>query len=435
MQTLPVDYIWVELLFDDEETQLSDTILNNERLTHVTIRGEEENKDLFQKEALMNIGVTHCSETIKNLIFLDADVYCENPEWFNDIRNVLIENKKAVFQPASIIEEFEPIDSSFEKTNSQKTWNYARTRYDEDRFIFNFNPGMVWCMSRMQYSRINGLNPFSIFFGGDNILAHETDSIHRSEWSNYMTDSWMKFNIRKLKESSVPEFNQIINHVWHGDQKTERNYGIWMEVLNVLKLYPDNHVVLDKQNLLSYNRKTNILKSFISNKNKLDSYQKALELMVKLKKKYTIDIINEKVLKYRPENDIIDGYTNNTFTANVANCFDKKCRYEQGKVIIEPEDEKNWWYVCFPVNLYWEEIDFGKFKKAVFKCDIKAAHLKGLNLTIMNDVNVIDYNINTYYSKWFKTLTIPLDKRIKFIKISSNKGNRLELSNLRIELK
>ena len=91
-QDLFVDFYLVELLIDDQESLYPPEILS--QLCYIPIQGDDANRDLFQKEPLMNLGWRTALKrgNYDYFIFLDSDLYSQRLDWFRQIRAKLREH-------------------------------------------------------------------------------------------------------------------------------------------------------------------------------------------------------------------------------------------------------------------------------------------------------------------------------------------------------
>jgi len=163
-QDLLADVFLVEMT-DDGVSRYPDDVL--EGVTHVRVDSGPANADLFQKEPLFNIGwraaLRH--HRYNYFLFIDADVYCERPDLFRQIRHRLRDN------PARAVHGFQVVADT---VDPDWQWSSLASSYQLARPTdLNLNPGICWGLHRAMLEAADGFNGFSFGGFGDSLFVSE----------------------------------------------------------------------------------------------------------------------------------------------------------------------------------------------------------------------------------------------------------------------
>jgi len=207
-QYLESKLFFVEMLFDDEESPYSECIEGE----HIIVRGAEKNKDIFQKEALWNIGASHAKDC-KYVIFCDSDIWSKDPFWFYKIRNKIKEDQRTVVQGANFSYDTEDDGMNFQTMLASKLLVPVRG---------NRNPGLIYGMTREYYEDIGGFNPLFLVSCGDSGFINE---VFRSRnYEKFLRRfPFFENNLRDIREAQPSVVDVDIIHEFHGKANT-RNY-------------------------------------------------------------------------------------------------------------------------------------------------------------------------------------------------------------------
>lgn len=154
-QTLETEFIFVEAI--EGKTQFPE-VKQNPMITHIEIPIEPGNKEVGQKEAMMNIG----GKIAKGpwVIFCDSDVHSKDVEWFSKIREKLVED------PIKMVQGFKICLDSKDKNHCFVSKAALDCGYSCD---LNFNPGMVWGLSKEVLEENDYFCPWVFYGSGDSI--------------------------------------------------------------------------------------------------------------------------------------------------------------------------------------------------------------------------------------------------------------------------
>ena len=230
------------------------------------IYAHDDNRDIFQKEVLLNIGAQHASqENIQSLLFLDADIWCRDISWWNIIR------EKTLQHPNSLVQVFRCFTDTQELIRG--TWslgsetlqkNTQRAKDTEYR-----HPGFGWAMPTSYWKAIGGWNEYFIAGSGDVCLIRE----HLHDYYNkYYTSSvwdsrkWDKTVIRLKQPPAILGCAPMsVVHENHGKFQ-ERSYVTSRNVIDFVDDSVQDLVVKDEQGLFKWINPQNRLRYVLRNK-------------------------------------------------------------------------------------------------------------------------------------------------------------------------
>ena len=226
-QDLYADTYLVELLPEGAETQYPADVLSH--VHYVPVRGEESALELFQKEALLNYG---WREALKRhpyqyFIFVDADVYSPEPDWFRRIR------ARLQHDPSRTVHGYRTVRDSIDE----------KLHYSSVGAVFALgqqtglplNPGICWGLHRSLLEAGDGFNPMCIDCGGDSAFVAEylnTAQMQYDPWL-YQWDWYLEIERKLPFYAGLDCVPADLIHVHHGYLK-ERNYDGFRYAMNAL---------------------------------------------------------------------------------------------------------------------------------------------------------------------------------------------------------
>ena len=192
---------------------------------------------IFFKENLWNLAANKLD--VDNLIFLDSDVYINNPAW--------VERTESSLQQFDFVQPFSECHwltkgGKIELTRPSSCTGLSQGVHPKGGV---YHPGFGLAMTRRLYEFMGGLLDGAVFGGGGdgaNILAHSrlagTDQylerlFNKSIFKGYMMEdhrrffhspSWIKYRQRSVdygvRVGYVPD--QHVYHLWHGERRKRR---------------------------------------------------------------------------------------------------------------------------------------------------------------------------------------------------------------------
>lgn len=215
-QVLDYKLIFVELLFEKQDSEFAGFIDGK----HIIVRGKDRNKDIFQKEALWNIGAAQADTDY--LIFTDNDIWSRDSYWFYKIRNKISEINTVV----------QGVERSFDTKDPDMNFQGIISKYTRKDYNIDFNPGLIYGMTAEYHKQIGGFNPLILTSMGDSAFIVEVftqDPFPVSAWFN-----GFKFwkDIKRTVHSAIPATVDVnVIHEHHGP-RTERNYVNFINVID-----------------------------------------------------------------------------------------------------------------------------------------------------------------------------------------------------------
>jgi cellulose synthase/poly-beta-1,6-N-acetylglucosamine synthase-like glycosyltransferase len=240
-QDLDVEYVFVEMVFDD--TTAFPELADKPNFTHIQLPATDRHKNIWQKEAMMNIGAKQAKG--EYIIFIDSDVHSTKPDWFRRIRNKLKDNPHKMVQGFRLCRDSEfPVEHSFVSNAAEVVFQY--------RCDLMHNPGLVWGITKNMLEINDYLNPYMIYGGGDSIFMYE----YLGSESNKLEDAWIvSFDrINHIKREAVhPAIIDCVDddivHCNHG-KVGKRNYRTRHYMTGYFTKELDDLVTLDENELL-----------------------------------------------------------------------------------------------------------------------------------------------------------------------------------------
>lgn len=207
-QFLNFHLVFVEMLFEGERSVYEDYVDGE----HIIVEGTDANRDVFQKEALWNIGASHAKD-FKYLIFCDSDIWSKDPFWFYKIRNKLLEDPRTVTQGANFSYDTEDEGMHFQTLLGKSLLVDSGMKH---------NPGLIYGMTRSYYDDIEGFNPLFLASCGDSGFINEVFNSRKYE-QFLRSFPFFTNNLRDVREAIPSVVDVDIIHEHHGQWDT-RNY-------------------------------------------------------------------------------------------------------------------------------------------------------------------------------------------------------------------
>lgn len=226
-QDLFADIHLVELLPHGAETGYPEDVLS--RVHHVPVRGDDSSLELFQKEALLNHGWRTALKRApyQYFIFVDADVYAKETDWFRRIR------ARLQHDPSSIVHGYRTFRDSIDDKLHFSSVGAAFALGEQTGLPLN--PGVCWGLHRALLEAGDGFNPMCIDCGGDSAFVAEylnTAQLQYDPWLHQW--DWYQEIERKLPfHAGLDCVDVDLVHVHHGFLK-ERHYDGFRYAMNAL---------------------------------------------------------------------------------------------------------------------------------------------------------------------------------------------------------
>lgn len=215
-QDLVCDIYVVEMLLKDQPSVYKDI----KGITWFPQYCKRANLDLWQKEALMNLGWTKSLDVgpYENFIFVDADVFCLRWDWWRSIRSRLGDMR--------VCQGFRFVEDSADPSIAYVSLSALQVLGVQSEL--RYNPGMVWGVSRSVLEAGGGFNPYFLDGGGDSGFVSEylaSDSKRQESW--LWRFGWFKGIHRNLGITCKADcVTMDIIHANHGSYRDRCYKGI-----------------------------------------------------------------------------------------------------------------------------------------------------------------------------------------------------------------
>ena len=259
----------VELVFPGQASGLSATLGHCDDVKHIIIQGSEQNKHLFQKEALYNIGVSKLSTDIKYLVFLDNDCWMRDRLWSWKLRHILIQDKNALIQG------FHKLTDTKEDAVCKLSfaWQYLRGKKNISR-----GPGLSWAMTRDFYDRMGGWNPWLIPGSGDSCFVLE----HLKEYGYSLYPlRWPWWNTARRNNQPQGNLHCLVGEAIHENHGpiAERAYEWSRRVITWFTEDVEESVELDTNGVLAWRDMNDPLRVVLGHKSELQTSQDTIRIV------------------------------------------------------------------------------------------------------------------------------------------------------------
>jgi len=177
---------------------------------------------LFQKENLIRILETKIPKTYTKLLFLDADIIFQDPDWYNMLSVILDTN-----DVCHCFETAKWLDITYKKV--QKTADCYVKAKDKDCLLSDAKTGTVyhsgfgWAFSREWYNKAGFIDQ-AVIGSGDLLFSYGLyDKRYKGPQNLSFYESSIQRWYKTLENPKITYLPVIIYHMFHGDLK-KRQY-------------------------------------------------------------------------------------------------------------------------------------------------------------------------------------------------------------------
>jgi len=238
--------------------------------------------ELWLKENLINIGVSHLPQNWQQVCWLDSDVHFVRPNWVGEcIHQLQHYDFLQMFSHArDLAPNYEVLPESYphaDGTGFVSAWmsgeltaaampHHHRHRPPPHRhhppplppYPPRVWPGLAWAATRYGWESVGGLMDFAVWGGGDYHMAHalveKTEGMMRNDLHrNYkkLVNQWYERCRTRIRQNIGVMEGSIFHH-WHG-RKTDRGYNAKHAILAKIGFDPPRHLTRDFQGLWKLN--------------------------------------------------------------------------------------------------------------------------------------------------------------------------------------
>lgn len=254
--------VTVELTFGDNAFEIKKT----DAEIVIQIRGEKDNI-MWQKEALLNIGLKYLPADCDKVVWIDCDIIFKNDNWIAETSNLL--EKYKVIQPfEKVVRMSSGIKSIAENIKAEEKQgkigrgiSFASALLSKKNEIqngkfFDYEPGLV-CAIRREIIKKIGFYSHTITGSGDLLMARafcgwpmyanlqnlpKASIKHQSDW---LAKAYAEV------QGSIYFTNGEIFHLWHGSTP-ERHYYMRHNILKTADFDPNTDVRINQNGILEW---------------------------------------------------------------------------------------------------------------------------------------------------------------------------------------
>ena len=219
------------------------------------------NSYMFYKEQLLNKLEPLVPKSYKKLIFLDADILLDTPDWIDQISESL--EKNDIVQPFSEACWLTPDNILIRSKKISYACAIVTKRPINTKTIHNYHPGFAWGMKRETFRSLGGFFPRSIIGGGDvafilNMFPIEvTDELFfrgiNANFGKLILDSWRQYNTNFKKVNPTLGFlpNRAL-HLFHGVKENRQYVTRYEDISKAIKGAWDDEILTNADGLFEF---------------------------------------------------------------------------------------------------------------------------------------------------------------------------------------
>jgi hypothetical protein len=193
------------------------------------IKSEELSIGLWHKESLQNIG-GYLARFQKYLIFLDSDVYSEDPLYISRMKDKLEEENLDLVQGFSVVQD--TLDLEY----CQASWV---SQYKKGIEYWRA-PGLIWGIKSSTFNEIKGFNALVPEGSGDGAFISELLGI---KFGGASSHEWFNQSVRKMaKRYNIDYLQDDVVHINHGQSRdyVSRSYFLNLLALPMQDIFQQN---------------------------------------------------------------------------------------------------------------------------------------------------------------------------------------------------
>jgi len=221
------------------------------------------NSYMFYKEQLLNKLEPLVPEKYTKLIFLDADILLDTPDWIDQTSEAL--NNFDIIQPFSQASWLTPDNTRIRSKKLSYAFAIVTKKTINITTLHDYHPGFAWGMKRDIFRKLGGFFPRSIVGGGDvafilNLLPlHVTDELFFTaispDFGKFILPSWQEYNTR-FKQVN-PKLGFLANkalHLFHGVKENRQYVSRYQNVYELLQGEWDDEITTNPDGLFEFKR-------------------------------------------------------------------------------------------------------------------------------------------------------------------------------------
>jgi len=218
---------------------------------------------MFYKEQLLNKLETVVPSKYTKLVFLDADILLDTPDWIDQISVTL--NRYDIIQPFSQACWLTPDNIQIRSKKLSYACAIVTNKPINLNTIHDYHPGFVWGINRDIFRKVGGFFTHSIIGGGDvsfilNLFPNEvTDEIFFTaitpHFGKIIIDAWRKYNenFKKVKPTIGFLYNKAL-HLFHGIQQNRQYATRYQDISTAMTGAWEDEIITNSDGLFEFKR-------------------------------------------------------------------------------------------------------------------------------------------------------------------------------------
>ena len=218
---------------------------------------------MFYKEQLLNKLEPSVPEKYTKLVFLDADILLDTPDWIDQSSEAL--DNFDIIQPFNQASWLTPDNTRIRSKKMSYAFAIVTKKTINIDTIHDYHPGFAWGMKRDVFRKIGGFFTHSIIGGGDvsfilNVFPIEvTDDIFYTaitpHFGKIIIDAWHEYN-SKFKQVN-PKLGFLANkalHLFHGLQQNRQYASRYQDISKAMTGAWDDEITVNSDGLFEFKR-------------------------------------------------------------------------------------------------------------------------------------------------------------------------------------
>ncbi len=221
------------------------------------------NSYMFYKEQLLNKLEPLVPEQYTKLLFLDADILLDTPDWIDQTSEGL--DKFDIIQPFNQASWLTPDNTRIRSKKMSYAFSIVTKKTINIHTIHDYHPGFAWGIKRQIFRKIGGFFPRSIIGGGDvsfilNLFPIEvTDDIFYTaitpEFGKIIIDAWREYNTNFKQVNPTLGFlaNKAL-HLFHGLPHNRQYASRYQDISTAMTGQWDEEITINSDGLYEFIR-------------------------------------------------------------------------------------------------------------------------------------------------------------------------------------
>jgi len=218
---------------------------------------------MFYKEQLLNKLETLVPEKYTKLVFLDADVLLDTPDWIDQISASL--NHYDILQPFNQACWLTPDNTRIRSKKMSYAFAIVTRKTINRGTLHDYHPGFAWAIKRDIFRKLGGFFPRSIIGGGDvafilNMFPIQvTDELFyqaiNPDFGKIILEAWRAYNDTFKKVN--PKLGFLANralHLFHGVKENRQYVTRYQDIYKSMNGTWDEEILTNSDSLFEFKR-------------------------------------------------------------------------------------------------------------------------------------------------------------------------------------